>query len=145
MNSNKGHKDGGSIKTIYGDEKYHCVFVFNNFFEQFEKIKEFNKNLEISDSEIIQGLYKKDAPNYCQVLEYFEEIGLVQNQRKEKIKKWKTVLNKTFQITTTKTVFDLGKVKDNVILLDGELNEYTIDDNGKPVLKGRFELSRHGL
>lgn len=137
---NKGHKDGGSVKTKFGEEKYHCVFVFNDFFEQFEKIKEINKNMEISDSAVEQGKYHDLIPNFKQVLEYFQEIGIVKNIRKIKIKVPKIVQDKNFYLTTTKTVFDLGKIEDNIVLIDKELNHYGIDDNGKPFFKGRFEL-----
>lgn len=140
---NKGHKDGVSKKTLYMKEPLcKIVYLYDDFFKQFEEIKELNKNLEISDSMIVQGEYKNIVPNFNQVIEYFEKIGLVTNKRKVKIKVWKTVKDKTFQLRTSKTVFDIGVKSKDVYLVDKELNEYEIDKNGRPFLKGRFELQR---
>lgn len=136
----KGHKDGCSKKTYYIKDVKKCMFIFEDFFEQFQKIKKFNENMQISDSSIVQGIYKKDIPNFYQVLQYFQQIGIIYNIRKQKIKVQKIVKDKKFKLTTTKTVFDIDYKKQNVILLDKELKCYEYDDDGTIICKGKFEL-----
>ena len=77
-------------------------------------------------------------------MEYFEEIGIITNKRKINIKVSKTVQNKTFLLTTTKTVFDVKEKNKDVVIFDKELNYYGIDDNGKAFCEGRVEFERNG-
>ena len=139
----KGHKDGGSVKSIYNQEKYHFMFVYDDFFDQFEKIKETLKNDEISDSMIYNNSEKYQIPNFKQVISYFLEMGIISNVRTKKIRVWKTVSNRTFTVPVIKTIFDINN-KPNVILIDKEFNKYDINDNGRPFQVGRFELQING-
>lgn len=141
---NKGHKDGGSKKTIYSTPKYKFIMYFEDFFEQFEEIKKINSDLSISDSQIVQGENHKNLKNYFQVMEYFEELGIITNKRKINIKVSKTVQNKTFLLTTTKTVFDVKEKNKDVVIFDKELNYYGIDNYGKAFCEGRIEFERNG-
>ena len=144
LKNNKGHKDGSSKKTIYSKPKYKFIMFFEDFFEQFEEIKKINNDLSISDSQVVQGENHKNIKNYFQVMEYFEEIGILTNKRKTNIKINKTVQNKTFLLTTTKTIFDVKEKNKEVIIFDKELNYYGIDDNGKAFREGRIEFERDG-
>ena len=139
----KGHKDGGSIKSIYGQEKYHFMFVYDDFFDQFERIKETLKDDGISDSMIYNNSEKYQIQNFKQVISYFLEMGIVSNVHTKKIRVWKTVSNRTFTVPATKTIFDVNN-KPNVILIDKEFNKYDINDDGRPFRVGRFELQING-
>lgn len=134
--NNKGHKDGSSKKTFFTNQiKYYFVYLYDDFFEQFRKILQLKNNKDISDS-IIINYYNKDIPNYFQVIQYFQQIGIVINKSKIEIKV-KTAEGKL--VKSSKTIFDIGKK--NVILIDKEFNNYEINDNVEPYKFGRIELS----
>lgn len=141
----RGHKDGGSVKTVYCEEcKYHFVFLYEDFFQQFENILKIVQDDSISDSMIVNsGKSKYGITNYFQVISYFFEIGFINNVRKKTIRTRKTVKGSSFTVPSQKTVFDIeGKTK--VTLVDKEFNKYEIDENGRPFQNGRFVLSVNG-
>ena len=142
-NDEKGHKDGGSIKTIYEKEKYHFVFYYKDFFEQFQRLLIILNDASISDSMINNNTKKYGIRNLQQVISYFFEIGFIENIREETVRVWKTVSGKTFTVPAKKTVFDITKSK-KVILVDKEFNEYGIDDNGNAFQQSRFRLQIDG-
>lgn len=143
----KGHKDGTSLKTFYTNElKYDVSFYYDDFFSQFEIIKKFMLDDSISDSMIFNNdENNKLVPNFKQVIEYFQDLGIVSNVHVILIRTPKTVQGKHFTVPAKKTKFDIdykGVNKKN--LIDKEMNEYGIDDNGKAFRKGRFELEING-
>ena len=139
--NNKGHKDGGSKKTYYKEQIKHIMIFYEDFFKQFEWLQNvFLPNMQMSDSDINNGKFLKFCPNFYQTIQYFKQIGVVYDIQKIKIKKEKTVGDRTFLFTTTKTVFQIDYSKKQVILLDKEMNEYDYNDDGKIVCTGRFEL-----
>lgn len=119
------------------------MFVYDDFFDQFERIKETLKDDEISDSMIYNNSEKYQIQNFKQVISYFSEMGIVSNVHTKKIRVWKTVSNRTFTVPATKTIFDINN-KPNVILIDKEFNKYDINDDGRPFRVGRFELQING-
>ena len=141
----KGHKDGGSKKSIYSNDiKYNFMFLFEDFIIQFNKIKDLLTESSISDSMILQGSKKYDIQNYYQVIEYMEKIGYITNVRKEDIRVLRIIKGKKpFTVPAKKTMFDITN-KVNCILVDKEFNTYGIDDNGRPFQKGRFRLQANG-
>lgn len=144
-NDRNGHLDGGSRKTIFGEEKYHIVFLYNDFFEQFEKIVALMNDNTISDSAIFTNKKTMNViPNFKQVLQYFEELNIVSNIHKIVIRVPKVVSGKHFTVPAAKTKFDIDYKKFNATLIDKEFNHYGIDDNGRPFPKGRFELGNDG-
>jgi len=142
----KGHKDGGSLKTIFTNEiKYPIVFLYDDFFEQFKTIVGFMLDDSLSDSAILNvDSRSNQVPNFYQVIEYFSEIGVVSNVHYITVRTDKTVGGSNFTVPAKKTKFDVDFNNVKVNLLDKELNEYGIDDNGKAFLKGRFELGNNG-
>ena len=119
------------------------MYKYADFENQLQKILQFNQDLEISDSMIVQGCYNNIVPNFYQVIEYYEEIGVIKNVRKINVKVWKKVADKEFKLTTTKTIFDFCNKNQKSIVIDKENNEYEIDENGRFVCVGRFELQRY--
>lgn len=142
----KGHKDGTSKKTYFtNDIKYEIVFYYEDFFQQFETIKRFMLDDSLSDSAIFNNdENSRLVPNFRQILEYFQELGVVSNIRTILIRTPKTVNGKNFMVPAKKTKFDINYKGVNKILIDKETNEYGIDDNGKAFRKGRFELEVNG-
>lgn len=145
-NDGKGHKCSNNKKTIYSNEiKYDFMIFYEDFFSQFEKIVEFMNDDAMSDSKIFNNAeYDKLVPNFFQVIEYFEKMGVVSERHTILIRVPKTVSGRSFTVPAQKTKFKVdykGVVK---TLIDKEMNEYGIDDNGKPFCKGRFELEDNG-
>ena len=142
----KGHKDGTSKKTFFSDEiKYNIMFYYEDFFQQFEIIKKFMMDDAVSDSMIFNNdENSKQVPNFNQIIEYFQELGVISNVHTILIRTPKTVLGRHFTVPAKKTKFDISYKGVNKILIDKEMNEYGIDDNGKTFRKGRFELEING-
>lgn len=142
----KGHKDGGSIKTIFTREtKYDFMFVYPEFFAQFARMREIEKNDEISDSMVYnRSDYATEIPNFKQVLEYFSEMGVALHIHQVTVRVWKTVTGKTFTVPAVKTKFTVDYKHHSKILIDKEFNRYEIDDDGMPFPTGRFELEIDG-
>ena len=142
----KGHKDGTSKKTFFTNEiKYDIAFYYEDFFNQFETIKKFMMDDTMSDSMIFNNDENyRLVPNFNQIVEYFQELGIVSNVHTILIRTPKTVLGRNFTVPAKKTKFDISYKGVNKILIDKEMNEYGIDDNGKAFRKGRFELEVNG-
>lgn len=141
---NNGHKDGGSKKTFFTNQlKYNIMFYFEDFFQDFQKIKKIQQDNTISDSAILNFGYGQ-LKNYYQVIQYFQKLGIVNNVRKETIRVNKVSGNKKFTIPAMKTKFDVNYKNIKCIILNQEFNTYGIDDNGKAFSKGKFELEIDG-
>ncbi|MBQ4479153.1 MAG: GIY-YIG nuclease family protein [Victivallales bacterium] len=142
----KGHKDGGSVKTLFSKEiKYNIMPLYFDFFNQFAQILEVEKNNEISDSMVInQTNCHISIPNFKQVIEYFSEMGVVFHIHQITVRVWKTVRGRTFTVPASKTKFTVNYQSLAKILIDKEFNCYGIDDNGMPFQKGQFELEING-
>lgn len=140
----KGHKDGGSKKTFFSNQlKYNFVFYYQDFFQDFEKIKIIQKDDSVSDSAILNFGYG-DLKNYIQVIQYFQQIGIVKNLRQQVIRVNKTCGNKKFTIPAAKTKFDIDYKNVKCIILNQEFEQYGINDDGKAFSKGKFELEIDG-
>ena len=142
----KGHKDGTSKKTFVTNEiKYDIAFYYEDFFNQFEMIKKFMLDDTMSDSMIFNNDENyRLVPNFNQIVEYFQELGIVSNVHTILIRTPKIVSGKHFTVPAKKTKFDISYKGANKILIDKEMNEYGIDDNGNAFRKGRFELEING-
>lgn len=142
----KGHKSTNNKKTVFTKElKYDFMLVYEDFFEQFSTVIKFMEDDSLSDSMIYNlDEYSRYVPNFHQVIEYFEELGVITEKQVIRIRVPKTVLEKHFTIPADKTKFSVDFKALNKILIDKEMNEYGIDDNGKPFCKGRFELEVDG-
>lgn len=139
-----GHKDGRSKKTFFSNQlKYNFVFYYQDFFQDFEKIKKIQKDDTISDSAILNFGYGQ-LKNYMQVIQYFQQIGVIRNLRKQVIRVNKTVGNKKFTIPASKTKFDVDYKNVKCIILNQEFEQYGINDDGKAFSKGKFELEIDG-
>ena len=140
----KGHKDGRSKKTFFSNQlKYNFMFYYQDFFQDFEKIKIIQKDDSISDSAILNFGYG-GLKNYIQVIQYFQQIGIVKNVREQVVRVNKTSGNKKFTIPAIKTKFDVDYDNIKCIILNQEFEQYGIDDNGKAFCKGKFKLEIDG-
>jgi len=70
--------------------------------------------------------------------------GILGNKRVVDIRVAKIVKGKQFTVPAKKTKFDVIFKTADKIIIDKELNEYEINDNGNIIYKGRFELERNG-
>lgn len=145
--SNKqGHKDGGSKKSIFSQNiKYNFMFLHEDFFKQWKEIVNIMNNNKISDSMVINlQKYKSIIPNFHQVIEYFQKLGIINNIETILIRTDKKAGNKEFTVPAKKTKFEINYNNLKFYLVDKEFNTYGIDDNGDPFRKGKFELEIDG-
>lgn len=121
--------------------KYDILPFHPDFFIQFEKIVELMNDDTVSDSMITNNEeYSQLVPNFEQVIEYFTEMGVVFEKQTILIRVPKIVSGKKFTVPSKKTKFKISYKGVTKKLIDKELNEYGIDDNGKPFFKGRIKL-----
>ena len=99
-------------------------------------------NETISDSLAIQG--RNYIKNFKTKVQYFEDIGLFYNKQVKKIKVNLYKNNKVFTKTSTKTVYSISFKINNCILVDKEFNVYELNENGRLIQKGKFELCING-
>lgn len=139
--NNIGHKDGSSKKTYFSNFlKYDFMFYYDDFFDQFQKIKIIYNDMSVSDSFVVNNCYL-GIKNYYQVIQYFQQLGIVKNKNIITIRVKKHIEGKKqFTIPAKKTVFQIDYQNINKIILNKEFKEYGIDHDGKAFEKGQFKL-----
>lgn len=145
-NMNRGHFLTTGIKKTYytNDIVYNFMFYIKEMFEKLHAVIDISRDDSISDSMVIQG--DKHMEEYLRVIKYYEELGVFKNVRIVNIRVKKNVTGiGELTVPAKKTKFDISdKYTTNKTIIDEEMNEYGIDENGRPFCKGRFELQEYG-
>lgn len=141
--STRGYKKTNLNKTRFrsSSTNRNVMFYIKEFFDKFDELIRIEEDNSISDSMVIQGNNK--LPFYNQMIEYFEELGLIKDVCKVKVYVDRAGRDSKFKIPSTKTKFTVNN-SFNTILIDKEMIEYGINEHGKPFQKGRVELRGNG-
>lgn len=132
-------------KTLFDNTKikYEFIFKHDEFFNKLKKVIELSLDMNISDSMILQNTLNNNdlyIPEYKTIIDYFLRLGIIYNVRQIQIKGKGLQRNRIAK----KTVFDVDFKRINKLLIDKEFNTYELNDNGKLIQKGKFELEING-